>query len=112
MEPDHPPFKTGRLWNNPHAERAFLPKVHGLTVNKVHGEAASIKAVTQKYPFAQVETMEGAAFFYAALHEDLKFLQIRAISNYVEPRNRDNWELEMAITNLNVTLIEMLKVLI
>jgi len=31
-------------------------------------------------------------------------IQLRAISNMVEPRNRSNWKIELAITNLNATL--------
>ncbi len=78
----------------------FLRKVAGLTVNKVHGTVASIEAIRKKYQ-PEIESMEGAAFFYACLLSNVKCLQIRAISNYVEPRNRDNWNLPLAIENLN-----------
>lgn len=108
---DEHPFREGRLWNMPEVERAFLPKVHGLSVNKVHGYEPSIAAIKQYYPFAQVESMEGAAFFYACLIHSLHFLQIRAISNYVEARNREAWELELALVNLNTTLIELINTL-
>ncbi|MEM9847875.1 MAG: hypothetical protein AAF847_08290 [Bacteroidota bacterium] len=79
-----------------------------MTVNKVHGYEPSIEQITSKYP-VQVESMEGAAFFYAALVSETPFLQIRAISNYVEARNRDNWKLGLAIDNLNEVLVEILK---
>lgn len=103
-----PPFHQGRIWNQPEVARAFLPQVHGISVNKVHGEDASIAQLRQQYPFAQVETMEGAAFFLAATTSQTPFLQIRAISNYVERRQRENWRLHEAIATLNTTLSELL----
>ncbi|MEM9849678.1 MAG: futalosine hydrolase [Bacteroidota bacterium] len=102
------PFQTGQLINTASAKFDFLPSVSGLTVNKVHGYEPSIEQITSKYP-VQVESMEGAAFFYAALVSETPFLQIRAISNYVEARNRANWELGLAIDNLNEVLVEILK---
>ncbi|TNE69649.1 MAG: futalosine hydrolase [Bacteroidetes bacterium] len=107
-EPDQPPFIQGIL-HNPEADtHNFLPAVNGLTVNRVHGQEASIAAIQQKYPQVQVETMEGAAFFYACLQAGVPFLAIRSLSNYVEPRNRDAWELGLAIESLNAVILEML----
>lgn len=102
-----PPFQNGILYNLSAMENDFLPKVNGITVNKVHGTASSITAIENKYT-PEIETMEGAAFFYACLMEELKFLQIRSISNYVEPRNKDNWDLPLAIAQLNTTLTELI----
>ena len=105
---DASPFQAGKM-HCPQAEKvAFLPSVHGLTVNQVHGAAASIAAVRERYPDAQVESMEGAPFFYACLLAGVPFLQIRSISNFVEPRNRAGWNLPVAIENLNRTVLEML----
>lgn len=107
--PDEPPFLQGLLCN-PVAEQApFLPLVHGLTVNRVHGFAPSIRAIQHKYPDIQIETMESAAFFHACLMADVPFAAIRSISNYVEPRNRDAWEIGLAIKRLNDVLVEMLR---
>lgn len=107
-EADVFPF-TGGSMVNPNAEgAAFLPKAHGITVNKASGSAASIAAIRQKYPDAQVESMEGGAFFFAALHAGVPFAEIRAISNPVEPRNRETWDLPKAIGALNITLKEVL----
>lgn len=106
-EPDRFPFRQGKLLV-PEAQRFdFLPPVHGLSVHKVHGQEQSIAQLRRRYPEAQVESMEGAAFFYAALIAELPFLQIRAISNYVEPRDREKWELGKAVSNLNAELIEV-----
>ena len=101
-------FRDGRLWNQPEVERAFVPKVHGITVNKVHGSEASIQEVRKNFPFAQVESMEGAAFFLVGLQMHGHLLQLRSISNYVEPRNREAWDLKKAIHNLNEVVVEVL----
>ena len=108
LEPAEKPFINAQLYNPAASESRFLPPAKGLTVNKVHGSQASIDAVRVKYPDAQVESMEGAAFFYACLQTNVSFLEIRSISNYVEPRNRAGWQLGPAIENLNGTLVEML----
>lgn len=107
LKADEAPFQEGRLWNEPEAERAFLPQVHGISVNRVHGSSESITKLRKQYPFAQVESMEGAAFFLACQDVGLRALQIRSISNYVEPRNRENWQMERAITALNEVLIQI-----
>jgi futalosine hydrolase len=52
--------------------------------------------------------MEGAAVFYACLYAGVPFAQVRSISNWVEPRNRANWKLDEAISNLNNILQQML----
>lgn len=103
------PFKQGRLWLAKEEEPHFLPGVHGLSVNTVHGEEGSIAAFTAKYPFAQVESMEGAAFSYAALQHGIPAVQLRSISNYVERRQRENWELEKAIKELNSVVGQILE---
>jgi futalosine hydrolase len=108
-EKNAPPFVNGLL-RNPAAEvAAFLPAASGLTVNKVHGSTSSIAAIQAKYPDVQSESMEGAAFFYACLLAKIPFLEIRSISNYVEARDRDDWDLPLAINNLNRVLIEMME---
>jgi futalosine hydrolase len=84
-----------------------LQKVHGITVNTVHGNTASIaEIITRLKP--DTESMEGAAVFYCAEKANLNVLQIRSISNYVEERNRDNWKIGLAIKELNNWALEFL----
>jgi futalosine hydrolase len=45
--------------------------------------------------------MEGAAVFYACEQEGMPCAQIRAISNYVERRNKASWQVDLALKNLN-----------
>lgn len=93
----HPGFLTGGL-----------KAVRAITVNKVHGNELSIaKALARFSP--QIESMEGAAFFYACNQSDTRCIQLRAISNYVERRNREKWDIGLAVNNLNNTLINLLQ---
>ncbi len=108
VNPNDFPFQNGILFNPKAIEHQFLPPANGLTVNKVHGNNSSIKAIESKYKI-DTESMEGAAFFLACLTAKVDFLEIRALSNYVEPRNKENWNIELAIKNLNEVLIEMVK---
>ncbi len=111
IDPDAAPFRDGRLWQPNAAEASFLPSAQGISVNRVHGYGPSIEQLQARYPDAQLESMEGAAFFYACLMHEQPMLQIRAVSNYVEPRDREAWQLREAIANLNHVLLEMLEVL-
>lgn len=84
-----------------------LQKVKGITVNQVHGNRESIdKVVKRLNPIT--ESMEGAAVLYCCEQMDIPSLQIRSISNYVEPRNKGNWKVGLAIANLNKWAIEFL----
>lgn len=87
---------------------ASLPKASAITVNKSHGTEASIADTKNNYA-AQVESMEGAAFFYACERAQLPSIQLRAISNRVEPRNRDAWDIPGAIASLNSVLLALLE---
>ena len=85
-----------------------LRKASAITVNTVHGNNDSIKKLTGRIQ-PQIESMEGAAFFYACKQAGVPCMQIRAVSNYVEKRNRDNWQIGLAIKNLNNFAAEFLK---
>lgn len=103
--------KNGSMQNNTAQGFSFLPAANGLTINKVTGSAPTIQAIREKYPDADIESMEGAAFFYACLMEKIPFLEIRAISNYIEPRNKSKWDIPLAIENLNNIVTELLNTL-
>ena len=85
-----------------------LPQVDGITVNTVHGSADRIFN-TRRLLNPHIETMEGAAVFYSCLKSGIKFTAVRTISNRVEPRNRDNWDITAALRQLSeeaATLID------
>ena len=108
---DAVPYREGTLINEAADEFAFLPPAKGLTVNKVHGYPPSIDRIRTRYPMADIETMEGAAFFYVCLMESVPFIAIRSISNYVEARNREAWDIPGAIRALNDVVKGLLEIL-
>ena len=85
-------------------------KVKGITVNTVHGNEYSITEIKKRLN-PDVESMEGAAFLLACNNFNRTCIQLRAVSNKVEKRNKENWNLPLAITNLNKCLIELLDTL-
>lgn len=108
---DEFPYVDGRLTNTTHpgcAALDALPRVSGITVNAVHGDERSIEAVMARcHP--QVESMEGAAFLYACLVAGVPCLQVRAVSNYVERRNRTAWRIPEAVSALGRVTTEILR---
>ena len=111
IEPNQYPFTETWIKSEEDSLPTFLRKVNGGTVNTVHGSTLSIEKTVAKYPELEIESMEGAAAAYACKVFKIPFIQIRAISNYVEPRNRENWELELAINKLNEVLQGMFETL-
>ena len=97
------PFWNGKI-KNEHAGKyaaiSHLKKVKAITVNKAHGNNQSIQKTVFKF-HPDVETMEGAAFFYVCAMERVPFIQLRAISNRVELRNRNAWKIDLALDNLS-----------
>jgi futalosine hydrolase len=55
-----------------------------------------------------IETMEGAAFFYVCSKENIPFLALRAVSNRVEPRDKAKWNIPLALKNLSDELGKVL----
>ena len=87
-----------------------LQKVKGITVNTVHGNEDSIARIISRLN-PDVESMEGAAVFKVCKEFNVPCLQIRAISNKVEKRNKENWDLPLAIKNLNTTVQQIIAAL-
>jgi futalosine hydrolase len=84
-----------------------LNEVKGITVNKVHGNQKSIEAIVDLLN-PDTESMEGAAFLMACQQSSSEFIQIRAISNYVEKRDKSKWNIGLAVTNLNSILMVLI----
>jgi len=80
--------------------RTSLRKVKGITVNTVHGNENSIHNIIERL-HPNIESMEGAAVFQVCEEMKIPCIQIRSISNKVERRNKENWSLDLAISNLN-----------
>jgi futalosine hydrolase len=109
-DPDAFPFRSGRIFSeNRFVSRAIklLRPVNAVTVNTATGSESNIKAISERYN-PDIETMEGAAFFYVCSKENIPFFAIRAVSNKVEPRNREKWDIPLALNNLSEKLGEVL----
>ncbi len=83
-----------------------LIPVKAITVNTLTGNQEAIEKLKIKFN-PEIITTEGAAFFYVCLLENMPFLQIRAISNFVEIRKIENWNIPLAIKNLNDSIVEI-----
>lgn len=88
-----------------------FPTATGLTVQTVSGEQQQIEERYAHYA-PDVESMEGAAFFYVCLQEKLPFVALRAISNRVEPRDKSKWNIPLALNNLSHACRQLMDCLI
>jgi futalosine hydrolase len=73
----------------------------------VHGNEKTIKIIQEKYN-ADTENMEGLAFYYVLKLVNKPGIEIRSISNYVERRNKDNWNIKDSVENLNKEILKMI----
>lgn len=71
-----------------------------LTVATVTGSVESASALSRRFPDAVAEGMEGAGVAAAATAHGVPFAEIRAISNFVGPRDRDAWQIPLALESL------------
>ncbi|WNJ20813.1 futalosine hydrolase [Pontibacter sp. G13] len=100
--PSGPIFNT---LENPAPMNSELPLVKDLTVNTVHGRIESIEQTQHRW-HPDIESMETGAFFHAMLEIGIPFAAVRAISNRVEPRNRDAWNIPLALKSLHAWFLE------
>jgi len=104
---DQYPYKKGWLIN-PNKEvlkKTKLKIVKGISVNQISTSKQIIKFYRDVFD-PVTESMEGAALHYACLMENVPFVQIRSISNYIGERNKKKWDMMDSIANLNDTLIK------
>lgn len=87
---------------------ATLKPANAITVNKVSGNFKNIQKIIHRLN-PDIETMEGAAFYYACQQSQTPCVQVRGISNFIEKRNTDNWDVRTAVSGLNASLIRFFK---
>ena len=103
------PYENGWLNNQSSFEKHFkLKTAVGITVNGLTDSKKIIKLFKNKF-VAEVETMEGASLHYTCLILNQPFIQIRSISNFVGERNKEKWEIKIALKNLNKELLSVIK---
>lgn len=106
---DQYPYKRGWLIN-PNKEvlkKIKLKIVKGISVNQISTSKQMIKFYRNVFDPA-TESMEGAALHYVCLRENVPFLQIRSISNYIGERNKKKWNMMASINNLNNSLVTII----
>ena len=84
------------LQNAPWPELDFLPDATGNTVQQLDDRYRRVTA--------DVESMEGAAFFETCLRHGLPFAELRAVSNAVGERDHARWDIALALRNLEAAL--------
>ncbi|MGQ9619492.1 MAG: futalosine hydrolase [Bacteroidales bacterium] len=113
MEADKFPFTGGNIiCSNEFADKAstiFRP-VKSITVNMCSGRKTTIERLRRIFN-PDIETMEGAAFFYVCSMEKIPFLALRAVSNRVGQGGRNKWNIPLAISNLSDKIEKLLLLL-
>jgi futalosine hydrolase len=101
------PFTNGWLVNDCEITKKLkLNAVNAVTVNKVSDSKLQEQQIIQQFN-PDIESMEGAALHYICLQEDIPFLQIRSVSNFVGERDKSKWMMKEAIGNLNKELFSL-----
>ena len=95
------PFSDGWLINPTTLfSRTQLRSVKAITVNKVTDSILQKQQSIINFS-PDIESMEGAALHFVALQQNIPFIQIRSISNWVGERDKSKWKIKEAISNLN-----------
>ncbi|MCH1643101.1 futalosine hydrolase [Paenibacillus timonensis] len=92
---------------------AGLPVHYGpiLTLSTVTGTAETARSLTERYPGAGAEAMEGFGVAEAARQFGVPVLELRAISNAVGPRQRELWKIGDALQALEQACAKLPEVL-
>jgi futalosine hydrolase len=85
-----------------------LKLVKGISVNEITTSKQKVSFYEENFN-AVAESMEGAAFHYTCLMENVPFIQLRSMSNYIGERNKKKWNMKESIVNLNKALIQLLQ---
>lgn len=102
VDPNVVPYKNGWLEN--FAQNSFnLATAKSITVNTVTDNFLQTSMFTKKYD-PDIESMEGAAFHYVCIQENVAFVQLRSVSNFVGERIKTNWKMKESIVGLNENL--------
>jgi futalosine hydrolase len=104
------PFNKGIIYSESEYKEKIINiirPVNAITVNTATGSESSRRKLMKKFN-PDIETMEGATFFYICSLEYIPFLALRAISNKVELRNKNKWNIPLALNNLSEKLFEVL----
>jgi futalosine hydrolase len=106
---DQYPYKKGWLINTNKGvlKKTKLKTIKGISVNQISTSKQMIKFYRDVFD-PVTESMEGAALHYVCLMENVPFVQIRSISNYIGERNKKKWDMMDSIMNLNDSLMRII----
>ncbi len=108
INPNEFPFADGWLINSTGIPKtSILKSVKAVTVNKVSDSIIQKQQLLDAF-YPQIESMEGAALHYICLQEEIPFVQIRTVSNYVGERDKTKWKINEAFENLNDELLKLI----
>jgi futalosine hydrolase len=104
LDADTFPYKNGALNApelSPAIERALgsIRYAKAVTVQTVSGFPEKTERLKAGFS-PEIESMEGAAFFYVCLLEKIPFTEIRTVSNEVGERDRAKWNIPLALNVL------------
>ncbi|MDD2583646.1 MAG: futalosine hydrolase [Bacteroidales bacterium] len=110
------PFRNGAL-NAPkltnkveQALEQYRPAC-AVTVQTVSGLPEKTEQLIKGF-MPQIESMEGAAFFYVCILEELPFIELRSVSNKVGERDRSKWDIPLALESLKKATQTLLHALV
>jgi futalosine hydrolase len=84
----------------------FQDKIEGtiigtiLTLSTVTGTKTTAEQLSKRYPMAVAEAMEGFGVASAAASFSVPFVEFRAISNHIGPRDKSKWNFPEAFAQL------------
>ena len=78
-----------------------------VTLNTATGSETAIRRIKNKFD-PDIETMEGAAFYYVCSKMNIRAIALRGISNMVEPRNQKAWEIDASVKALEAAVVSLI----
>ncbi|MFA5713555.1 MAG: futalosine hydrolase [Bacteroidales bacterium] len=107
------PFRDGKLIApklSNEIEKRMAPYGNsvGVTVQTVSGIPERKELLIEEFN-PQIESMEGAAFFYVSTLEEIPFIELRSVSNEVGERDRSKWNIPLALENLREAIRTLLE---
>ena len=104
-KPNEHPYTACSLKRKPvpfaHLEKMLndYPSAIGVTVQTVTCDPQKVSEMRNRFN-AEIESMEGAAFYYVALLEQVPFFEIRTVSNAVGESDSKKWDSAAALRSL------------
>lgn len=116
LDKDEFPYTNGALARQllpyDHIEEALAKYKHGtgVTIQCITGDNARIENLKKLYA-PHIESMEGAAVYYAALMEKVPCFELRTVSNEVGERDSRRWKTKEALDTLEQCCKEIFEIL-